>query len=357
MGSRPLLQRLLLVAGALVISLGGLEVGLRVFSALAFSKMMVLDDTLGWKHVANGTKTFHDPLGESVRMSVDKDGLRGPPRAETKPPGVYRILALGDSFAEGAQVNNDELFSARLENSLRQTEVLNAGIGAYSTVQEYLYLQQQGLRLQPDLVLLLFFDDNDLPENTMPYYAGFGPRPYAKIVDGAVQLVLNPDPTDYLKYTLPAPFRLELNRHSYLYYFLNRQIYQRWRATEMQQWEQDDAHKVNGSDQFRILFWLVDDMQKRLAERGIDFVLVLVPASQEAASGRSATIDRVESFCQQTGMRCLSLLERFHHEPDAGRALYFLNDIHWTKEGHRVAADEIRRYLASHIPPLAEAEH
>jgi lysophospholipase L1-like esterase len=99
---------------------------------------------------------------------TDNLGLRrDTPVHLSKPPGVYRILVLGDSQTEG-WVNNDEHFSAQLERLLNEGptgprfEVLNAGVSAYSPAHELLWYERHGARLQPDLVVLAFYPGNDL---------------------------------------------------------------------------------------------------------------------------------------------------------------------------------------------------
>jgi len=75
---------------------------------------------------------------------------------------------LGDSFTEGVGVNWEDSFGGSLQKMLDQegynTEVLSAGVLSHSPVLEWLFLQQNGKALQPDLVLLNldlsdFFDD------------------------------------------------------------------------------------------------------------------------------------------------------------------------------------------------------
>ena len=66
--------------------------------------------------------------------------------ARKKLPGTRRILMLGDSFTEGDGVEYGETFSARLQAMLDSTvlperwEVINAGVGSYAPLVEYLYL-------------------------------------------------------------------------------------------------------------------------------------------------------------------------------------------------------------------------
>src|SRR5262249_1154366 len=156
-----------------------------------------------------------------------------------KNPEIERVLVLGDSFTEGVQVGEDDLFTARMERADPHLEVWNAGVGGYGTVQEYLYLATDGLKFHPDLVLLMFYE-NDLTDNGLSYYPGFGPRPYVDSHDDHLQIVTKLDSSQYEKFILPLPFRMALNNHSYFYYFANSRIYQRIFAERMKKQQQDD---------------------------------------------------------------------------------------------------------------------
>ena len=52
----------------------------------------------------------------------------------------------------------------------------------------------------------------------------------------------------------------------------------------------------------------------------------------------------IGDFCQRRGLNCLSLLERLARDMESAQP-YFANDIHWTRAGHRIAAEEIGRFL------------
>jgi lysophospholipase L1-like esterase len=85
-----------------------------------------------------------------------------------KPPGVKRIVSLGDSYTVGYEVEADETFAAVLERKLVEAgvnvEVLNAGVSGYSNAEECLYLERELLGYAPDLVLVSFYV-NDLVDN------------------------------------------------------------------------------------------------------------------------------------------------------------------------------------------------
>ncbi len=80
---------------------------------------------------------------------------------------VYRILALGDSFAFGIvpyEHNYLTLLEEQLSRPDRPVEVLNMGIPRTSPLDHLALLVNEGLELEPDLVLLSFFSGNDLLE-------------------------------------------------------------------------------------------------------------------------------------------------------------------------------------------------
>jgi hypothetical protein len=332
------------VVGSVLVLFVALELALRIYSALFFAKMMVLDDGLGWRHGQNVSKTFRNEDSDYVPVRQNANGQRGTYYGLVKPAGKYRILALGDSFVEGVQVKEEELFSTGLEKMDPELEVMNAGVGGYGTVQEYLYLTKEGLRFNPDLVLLMFYD-NDLSDNCLSYYPGFGPRPYAAWSNGDVQIIEQLDYKDFRKFIIPVPLWTFLNRHSYLYYFINSNIYQKLFADKMRTLLKSDLEKTRNCGRYEIFYELVQRTRDLLATKGIDFGLVLIPTREDVERGYSPTQQPILQFCREHEISCLTLLDRFVRDRAAGNRLYFSADIHWTKTGHAIAADEISKLV------------
>ncbi len=104
--------------------------------------------------------------GISVR--INSGGFRDREYPRTKPPGVFRILLLGDSFTMGLGVPAESTYAKRLERSLAappvralvsaagrdSVETLNFGVGGYNTLQERLFLEEIGFGYAPDLVVV-----------------------------------------------------------------------------------------------------------------------------------------------------------------------------------------------------------
>jgi hypothetical protein len=105
-------------------------------------------------------------------------GMRERPYALPKPPGVTRIVVLGDSFVFGLGIEAADRACAFLETSLRQRsgssrniECLQLGVSSWNIVAECAYLRRQLSELRPDVVVHLVVP-NDLGDSTA--VRGFG---------------------------------------------------------------------------------------------------------------------------------------------------------------------------------------
>ena len=107
------------------------------------------------------------------KATSNSHGMRDLPRAVDKPEGMRRILILGDSVVEGINYVDDEnTLSRHLERLYPdgKTEVLNFGTSGYCTLAEIMLLRDKGLAFQPDVVVLVFVENdynNFNPEHTV----------------------------------------------------------------------------------------------------------------------------------------------------------------------------------------------
>jgi hypothetical protein len=85
-----------------------------------------------------------------------------------KPQGRLRVLSLGDSHTQGYEVRQDYTFSSVLERYLSKqgidAEVMNTGVSGFGTAEQLILLENEGIRYQPDVVVLAFFA-NDVEDN------------------------------------------------------------------------------------------------------------------------------------------------------------------------------------------------
>ncbi len=135
-----------------------------------------------------------------ANVKTNSCGMRSPERPIAKPKDTYRIALIGDSFAFGWGVEQNESFAQVLEDTLnrlapkgRKVEVLNFGVPGYSTFQEVALFEEIGLDFDPDAVLVYFVqNDFGLPFFIRDINGNGGILSSLKFVELGKKL-LNPD--------------------------------------------------------------------------------------------------------------------------------------------------------------------
>jgi hypothetical protein len=107
--------------------------------------------------------TGYAPVNTNRRAMRPRNaaGYRDYERTLAKPPGVRRLVSLGDSFAWGASVEFDDAYPQRLERGLNRRraepwQVVNLALPGMNTVDHAAQLEQEGMAYAPDVVLLGF---------------------------------------------------------------------------------------------------------------------------------------------------------------------------------------------------------
>jgi lysophospholipase L1-like esterase len=158
-------------------------------------------------------------------VSINRWGMRDRDRTLEKPAGELRIAMIGDSYVEAVQVKPDEVVNIRMEKLLRDLgydniEVMSFGVEGIGTTQELLLYKEKVRQFHPDLVLLMF-SDNDVFNNSstlQPKVYGIHDwySPYFDLApDGG--LVFKPVEPRHLN-----KLRSYLEAHSVLLYYLER---------------------------------------------------------------------------------------------------------------------------------------
>jgi hypothetical protein len=136
------------------------------------------DRELGWFPIENSNKQFEGTRLISVKHN--QDGFRDIEHgAKTK----KRIAFIGDSYVWGFDVEQNERFTEKLQLLLPDWEVLNMGVSGYGNDQEFILLQKWFDRYKPDIVFLMFCE-NDWSENCSSIVHTGYYKPYFEIVDG-----------------------------------------------------------------------------------------------------------------------------------------------------------------------------
>lgn len=144
---------------------GQAEEGVRLEAAGDQRPLYVADRRLHHRMAANWSGFFPEEIvaeigRAEVPIRTNSIGLRNAEVVQPKPAGVTRILALGDSVTFGWGLRGEDAYPSQLASLLatlrpgQSFDVINAGISGYGTWQQSLWLQEQGLDLQPDVVVV-----------------------------------------------------------------------------------------------------------------------------------------------------------------------------------------------------------
>jgi hypothetical protein len=165
------LKNSLLICLSLIVALLLYEVILRISG---FSNFLYYqpDEVLGHRPNPGARGWFQNEGKAYVR--INEAGWRDHEHSETKPANTLRIAVLGDSYTEALQVSLEETFWSVVMKQLgickqfdqKSVEVINFGVSAYGTAQEYLTLRNYVWKYSPDIVLLTFFTGNDVRNNS-----------------------------------------------------------------------------------------------------------------------------------------------------------------------------------------------
>ena len=106
---------------------------------------------------------------QPLKLATNSFGLRGTEIQVPMPPGVYRIVCLGDERTFGTHVPDGETFCSQLQTLLQarsrvKIEVINAGVPDYCPLLSCLQFKHKLLGFQPDLVILNF-DMSDVADD------------------------------------------------------------------------------------------------------------------------------------------------------------------------------------------------
>jgi lysophospholipase L1-like esterase len=332
------------------------------------------DPEVGWRCRADLDLRFVEPGTCDVRVRCNSRGLRDREHALAKPDRVRRIVVLGDSYAWGQGVENDQTFAAVLERALPGVETINLGVAAYTSVQELVLFEEEGVRYAPDWTVLLFCD-NDLDSN---FDDKDGRRPFVASADGEELRIANrPVPPAKMQ-----PLTEWLHHHSRLVLEFDWcfGILREWRdekraAARGHAASSETAHGEMGFsllDRFlppdarmdrawRTLGTLYARLRDDAAEHGSRLLVAYVPDPRLAIESTfhdlvdragvpreradwNRPAKRLAEVCAGIGVPCLDLAPTFRAAPRPAD-LFLEGDPHWSAAGAELAARQVAAKL------------
>ena len=350
------------------VALSMAEVLLRLFypQINQHDQMFEYEPLLGWRFTPNKTGPIVYPGEARHYIRINSQGFRDdePPREMQH---AKRILVVGDSFVSNIAVEDQAVFTEVMQHQLPDTSVLNFGVNGYSTVQEYLLLQQKTDDVNPDVIILVVYIRNDLTENVGEQWVPY-PRPTAAWnEDFTIELV-------------PAPPPRLAHSHSPLYFYkqlhLNQLINNSLSmiphptpggyAPSVKTPPELYLCRRDLSPDTQMLYRIMEQMllkiQRLVAAKHKPLILVLAPSRVQVDGELMSSVlrrygakendysfslpdDMLMSFAKEHGFQTIDLLPALRSEARKGKRLYNSHEQHWNAEGNRVVAAVLLEHL------------
>lgn len=316
-----------------------------------------------------------------VEFRVNNLGFRGRDVAIQKPPDVYRMLLVGDSFIEGESVDEKKTAAVLAEQELayetgKKIEIVNMGVMSYAPEIYYRAIKDKGLPLDPDLVIvnvdmsdfqndyayakdvdkdgdfrnILFQQQMGQPHVALPsvgsevkFWLRSNSALYQAVADRIKQLIRKikkiPEPTVFLTNDLGSdPHYITRSEEN---------------ATNPQAWKEISANLIKIRD--------------LLKQEKIPLIVTIYPYGHQAgknewSKGRvrngfelgriypATAAGLLVEFGNRNGIRVVNFVPDFKKAAGAEAGfLYYPQDGHFTEKGHRVMANKLKEVIGDYL--------
>ena len=379
------MQRLLLVVFSCLLPLFLLEVLFRSMGPMLPGSYVLgiereFDPELGWKNrpmFIGGGRTDE----YATQITSNSRGIRGQEVSYEKPPDIFRILLLGDSFIKADQVSIEDTIARQIEHRFRRdtpyVQVINGGVTGFGTAQEYLYLDTELYKYNPDIVVLVFFIGNDIFNNRRPAAATERVnRPIFDLDEENRLMQVHRPRRDEPHQASPNDW---LVRHSTVYNFFRSGVLEKFSDQDsLGEGGRDVKHDLQIYDRrpprriahtWRVTEKLLAATAHRTQSLGARFLVVAAPSFRQLDPVQFNRVlveqgldpgrfdiefpnRQLQQAASNQGLDYLDLLPALR---DAARTnateIFFPRDAHWTPAGHQAAAAAVYAHLAASLVP------
>lgn len=293
----------------------------------------------------------------SVTVHVNQAGFVD---REWGPKSRPRVIVLGDSFVQAAQVGMEEGFGRVLGRRMPEMEVLSLGVPGAGTATEMEVLETYGMPLQPDVVLIGVLVANDVLNNH-PRLEKKSDKPFYTIEEGGLRRIdpQTGEPPSFLALHLQIAARVERSVRSYQ---MTQEKIALGQGIPIDLQLYDPNPSPVWEEAWAVTSALLQAISARCAAAHIPLGIILFPDGNQASpafrartlsrwptlSGRdfSAPVHRMAALSAPLAPT-LDLLPTFSGQDSA----YLQEDGHWTPLGHQLAAEATAGWLRQFYKP------
>lgn len=331
------------------------------YDSTNWSDFFQYDEVLGWVNKPNAYGI--DLTNEwETQIRINSKGIRDRNYEYKKPEGIKRMVVLGDSFTYGKGVEEYERFTEVLENSLLENyQVINMGVTGYGNDQELLVLKNEGMKYNPDLVVVAFYVGNDIDDNTHTVRYTYPKSMFVLDNNNKLNLTNVPVPQ---KEEIMEKWDVKNNDNVTLFYYFKNYVKTNSHAYAF------IAPRITGSPNILNLFKKIGIADKetqlvgaygfyydynwnltKVILKEIDTVaktndsktiIVIIPTVNWLHENFDPELNRaLFDFGKNNNIAILDLFPEFREHVKNGEQLYFKIDGHWNANGHKLAAELI----------------
>lgn len=320
-----------------------------------------------WEHKPNA-RAEHGFGTPTPIIQINSIGLRNEEVADEK--NRKRYLLLGDSFTFGMGVNASDTFAVKLQKMLgnRYHNVINAGVIGQTIDDAFLYLKNDGIKLQPDFVIYNFFVGNDITELRRHIWEQSPDGGITKVTDkvlhadekNRLRQREEKEPESYFLFWLQQKIDILKNKYGYASDTIDPTL--TWPVFLSDNHPSQDA---NLDDYWYSFETVLRQMNEYCKSQNVPLIINMIPmdtqinksywkkypgtpfGEEEFEAKRPQK--RMLFLGQKYGIPVLDLLPVLQNtEEQNNMSLYFDNDPHFNALGHRYTAAALWQYLMDH---------
>lgn len=302
-------------------------------------EMVLLEDTRGGNIFCTRPSPSEKLIYERIpgKCGANQQGYRDYEYALEKGEGIYRIVVIGDSIADGHGLPLEKSFTKILERDLNNDlerkdltfEVISLALGGYSTVQELAVLEHQAFDYAPDLIVWSYV----LNDPAHPVYRG---------ASGQVGKYHYKPTYHILHFVEDKLFKI---KEKFKARHCDREYHALLHCAYRDEIEEN-----------------IDTIARLASENAVPVVFLIHPIIEENGDYASYPLfsehEDLSSIAAAAGLAPLDLLTPFSEYTPAQLSLpneSWYDIWHPNELGHQIVAASLAHYIEQHIVPSAQA--
>lgn len=330
-GKNPIINIFVLLT-AVALAMFFLEITAIIYAGISKERLPPVPAVSYCYHTKDTVFKFDRRVGWALKANYNRNGIYvnslGFRSSIEYSPEKFKdkksVILLGDSMVFGLDVAQEKIFSEILNEENTGTIFINAGVPAYSPWQELLSLEDILRWHAPDIVVIFFFQPNDLLQNHRRdcFHPG--------VIMKNGKLIHKPSDNC---------FRTEFYKRTAIYRLLDKKLL---RGRDILYFANKLECYLIGkkSTMWKIQAKIYENLNGLAMQYHFRVVVVDVPAYNELLRREHYLKDDrhliLAGLCKEQGFEYFNLL---HYYPKNAEGLFLDRDVHWNESGHRFIAD------------------